>query len=245
MDHLGAVVGPLVATLLLGLGWSVRSVFLATLVPGLLSVSCVLAVRAARAEPAVAGEPPPARLPGRLRGYLAIVALFALGNSSDAFLLLRAREIGIPVAALPLLWALFHVVKAASSWLGGGWSDRLPRATLIASGWVVYALAYVGFGFASAPWHAWALFVTYGGYYGLTEPAERALVRDIAPAGARGRAFGLYHFVVGAAAVPAGLLTGSLWQAWGAPVALATGAALAALSSGALLLWARGAAPPR
>jgi len=240
MDHMGAVVGPLVATGLLGLGWSLRSVFLATIVPGLLAVACVLIVRAPRSEGGPAsGTASSVRLPRRLRGYVAILGLFALGNSSDAFLLLRAREIGVAVAALPLLWAAFHVVKAAFSYVAGDWSDRLPRVQLIASGWMVYALAYLGFGIATAPWQAWALFVVYGAYYGLTEPAEKALVRDLAPAEARGRAFGLYHFVIGIAAVPAGLLTGTLWQAWGAPLALGIGAALAALASGALALWAR------
>jgi len=242
MDHLGAVVGPLVATGLLGLGWTVRGVFLATIVPGAFAVACVLVIREARAggSPRSGSPQSPGRLPRRLHAYVAILGLFALGNSSDAFLLLRARETGVGVAALPLLWAAFHVVKAALSYFAGNWSDRLPRVQLITCGWMVYALAYLGFGLARSPWHAWALFVVYGAYYGLTEPVERALVRDLAPVEVRGRAFGLYHFVVGIVAVPAGLLVGTLWQAWGAPIALGTGAALAALSSGALVLWARG-----
>jgi MFS family permease len=126
MDHMGAVVGPLLATLLLGLGWSFRGVFLATIVPGVLAVACVLLVRAQRAE---GGPVTPGRggISRRLRGYLAILGLFALGNSSDAFLLLRARDLGVAVTALPLLWALFHVVKAAFSYLAGDWADRAPR----------------------------------------------------------------------------------------------------------------------
>jgi MFS family permease len=182
-------------------------------------------------------------LPASLRSYFAILALFSLGNSSDAFLLLRARDLGVPVASLPLLWSALHVSKLVSSYAGGGWSDRVERTKIILLGWAIYALTYVGMGVATHAWQAWALFVVYGTYYGLTEPAEKALVKDIAPADARGRAYGLYNFVVGATAVPAGALTGWLWQAWSPLVALGAGAALAASSALALALW-RGAAQP-
>jgi len=240
MDHLGAVFGPLVATLLLGLGWPLRHVFWAALVPGVFAVAAVLFVREPPAPSATGPRASAAgRLPGSLRAYLLILVLFALGNSSDAFLLLRARHLGVPVAALPLLWTVLHVSKVVCSYAGGTWSDRVPRARLIGLGWIVYAITYLALGLAGEAWHAWALFVLYGAYHGLTEPAEKALVRDLAPAAVRGRAFGYYHFVVGATAVPAGLLTGWLWQAHGASVALATGAALAAASSAALAIWAR------
>jgi MFS family permease len=246
MDHAGAVVGPLVATALLGLGWEMRHVFMVVLVPGVLSVLCVLAVR----EPKTARNVTAAdeesrivaarqRLPGALQSYLAILALFSLGNSSDAFLLLRARSIGVSVAMLPLLWAVFHVAKVVTSYVGGAWSDRTPRHKLIIAGWAVYAITYLAFGLAAEPWHIWALFIVYGTYYGLTEPAEKALVRDIAPVGVRGRAYGFYNFIVGASALPAGLLTGWLWQTWSPFVALATGAVIAAVSSAMLVVWAR------
>jgi MFS family permease len=249
MDHAGAVVGPLVAAALLGLGWDMRRVFLVVLVPGLLSVLCVFAVRetgAARSVPATDGSSkldheraPHGRIPHSLRSYLAILALFSLGNSTDAFLLLRARDIGLPVALLPLLWSVFHVAKVVTSYVGGDWSDRIPRHKLIIAGWTVYAATYLAFGFATEAWHVWALFIVYGTYYGLTEPAEKALVRDLAPAGVRGRAYGFYNFIVGASAVPAGVLTGWLWQTRSPFVALATGAGIAAASSAMLVVWAR------
>lgn len=243
MDHAGAVVGPLVATALLGLGLSMRQVFWIALVPGLLSVAAVLTVREpageARAAREVVQPMRGGRLGGSLRAYLAILALFSLGNSSDAFLLLRARELGVPVASLPLLWTTFHVAKLVSSYLGGDWSDRLPRAKLIVSGWLVYAFTYLAFAAATQAWQAWALFVVYGVYYGLTEPAEKALVKDLAPSHVRGRAYGFYNFIIGVSAVPAGLLTGWLWQSWSPAVALATGAGLAAAASVALIVWAR------
>jgi MFS family permease len=116
-------------------------------------------------------------------------------------------------------------------------ADRLPRARLIAGGWVVYALVYVGLGAATAPWQVWALFVLYGVFYGLTEPVEKALLRDLVRADQRGRAYGAYNFVVGITALPAGLLAGSLWHAFGPRIALCTGAALAGAASLLLLGW--------
>jgi MFS family permease len=173
-------------------------------------------------------------LPPRLRGYLALAALFALANSTDAFLLARARDVGVPAAALPLLWFLHHVVKTLAGLPGGALSDRVRRGAVVAAGWGAYALAYLGFALADRPWQIAALFAFYALYHGLAEGAERALVADLAPPGARGRAFGWYHGVIGAAALPAGLVTGALWEARGAAVALGTCAAIAAAA--ALLL---------
>lgn len=246
MDHAGAVVGPLVATALLGLGWPLRSVFWVALVPGVLSVIAVATVRELRvADPAHHEEASavPGRLPGSLRSYFAILLLFSLGNSSDAFLLLRAKDLGVPIASLPSLWAFFHVAKLVSSYLGGGWSDRIARSKLIVSGWIVYAATYLAFGVATRPWHAWALFIVYGIYYGLTEPAEKALVKNLAPTDVRGRAYGFYNFIIGVSAIPAGVLTGWLWQTWSPFVALAAGAGIAAASSVALIVWAQSAGP--
>ncbi len=248
MDHAGAVVGPLLATALLALGLQVRTVFWLALVPGLLSVLAVLAVREKSAPPAAplaevaevpAASAAPVRLPAALRSYLGILVLFALGNSPDAFLLLRARDLGVPMGALPLLWAMFHVSKLVSSYLGGDLADRVPRPRLIVAGWALYALTYLAFGVATRPWQVWALFLVYGVYYGLTEPAEKALVKDLAPATARGRAYGLYNFLVGVCAVPAGVLTGALWQRWGASLALGVGAGIAAAAALAMLVWER------
>jgi MFS family permease len=242
MDHAGAVLGPLVASVLLALGMELRNVFLAAIVPGLFSVLCVLLVR----EPSLPKSERPqvapdqrTRLTPSLMSYLAIVAFFCLGNSSDMFLLLRAREVGVSVASVSLLWAVFNMMKLISSYLGGGWSDRFGRPRVIVGGWLVYAATYLGFGVADAQWQVWALFVVYGIFYGLTEPVEKALVRDLTPPHVRGRAYGVYNFIVGVAAVPASLLTGWLWQQWSPFVALATGAALALLSSLALMVWDR------
>jgi MFS family permease len=243
MDHAGAVVGPLIAAALLGLGWPLRSVFWLAFIPGALSVVAILAVREPPSEPPVhvgnPADPVSRRLPRPLRTYLTILLAFSLGNSSDAFLLLRARDLGVAVASLPLLWTVFHVAKLASSYLGGDWSDRVARRRLIVAGWMVYAATYLAFGVATEPWHAWVLFVVYGTYYGLTEPAEKALVRDLAPSDVRGRAYGYYNFILGISAIPAGVLTGYLWQTWSPFVAFAVGAGIAGASSLALVACSR------
>lgn len=248
MDHAGAVVGPLLAAALLAFGLSLRTVFAVTVVPGLLAVVMVLLVReppAPRADPAPA-RPAAARapLPRRLKLLLGLLLLFALGNSSDAFLLVRAKELGTPDALLPVLWTLLHVSKMTWSALGGAWSDRVPRHRLLFLGWGLYALTYLGLGLARTPLQVWGLFALYGAFYGFTEPVEKALIRDLAPAEVRGRAFGLYHAMLGASAVPAGLLTGLLWQAVSPAAALFTGAGIAAAAAALLAAWAGRAPKP-
>ncbi|MGE5126537.1 MAG: MFS transporter, partial [Betaproteobacteria bacterium] len=180
--------------------------------------------------------------PGLVR-YLAVLALFTLGNSSDAFLLLRAQQAGVSVALVPAVWSLHHLVKAGLSTWAGGLSDRLGRRRAIVLGWAVYALAYLGFALARTPLAVVALFAFYGLFHAFSEGAERALVAELAGAAARGRAFGLFHAVTGAALLPASALTGLLWQRFGAGVALGAGAALAALA--ALGLLALVPEPPR
>lgn len=243
MDHAGAVVGPLLATFLLSLGMPLRHVFLAAIVPSALSMLAVLAVREpertlAAPSAAVSGDKRE-RLPRSLTSFLAILLVFALGNSSDVFLLVRATELGVPIELTPILWSVFHVSKVVSAYYGGRLADRVPRARVIASGWGVYALTYLGLGYVGSATSVWLLFVVYGAYYGLTEPAEKALVRDLAPEALRGRAFGYYNFVLGVSAIPAGLLMGYLWQTFGARTALSCGAALAVVSALALLAWSR------
>lgn len=241
MDHAGAVVGPLVATVLLAAGLEVRTIFALTLVPGVLAVASVLVVKepARAAVPRAPGSPGATPLGPRLRRLLALIALFALANSSDAFLLVRAGELGVPTAWIPTVWLVLHVSKMAWSARAGAWSDRHPPAWLIGAGWLLYVACYVVLAAATGPWVAVATLVVYGAVAGLTEPAEKKLIRQLAPADAQGRAFGAYHGVMGAAAIPAGLLTGTLWEQLGAPVALGASAALAFVALLLLVRWAR------
>jgi MFS family permease len=171
--------------------------------------------------------------------YLVCVALFGLGNSSDAFLLLRGQQCGVPVKWIPLLWMAHNGTKAALSTWGGSLSDRIGRRHVIIAGWSLYALTYVAFGFASHAWHIWALFVVYGLYYSLVEGSEKALVADLVPAGARGRAFGWFNGVIGVAALPASLAFGAISDRWGARDAFMVSAVLAAAASSWLALLVR------
>jgi MFS family permease len=167
--------------------------------------------------------------------YLGIILVFTLGNSTDAFLLLRASQLGVPVALLPILWAALHVVKSAASTPGGTLSDRIGRGPTLVMGWAVYALTYVGFAFATHAWQAWALFAMYGLYFALAEPTERALVADVVPAARRGTAFGWFHLIVGIGMLPASLLFGLVWDGLGARYAFLMGATLSVLAAVGLL----------
>jgi MFS family permease len=175
-------------------------------------------------------------LGGRFWAVLAIIFVFTLGNSTDAFLLLRAKQLGVPVALAPILWALLHVVKSASGVPGGSLSDRVGRKPTLVAGWLVYALVYFAFAGASATWHAWALFAFYGVFFGLTEGAERALVSDIVPADRRGEAYGWYYLAIGVGAFPASLIFGELWDSRGSDVAFTVGAALALVAAVGIML---------
>lgn len=247
-DHAGAVIGPLVAFILIQwFAFDVRSVFWLAAIPGALAVITVLwfvkeAARPALAHSASAANVPAApyapgaaaenpRLPRTFWGYLAVILLFTLGNSTDAFLLLRASQLGVPVALLPILWAALHVVKSAASTPGGALSDRIGRAPTLMAGWMVYAIAYLGFAFASEAWHAWALFAVYGFYFALTEPTERALVADFVGVERRGTAFGWFHLTIGIGMLPASVIFGLVWDAYGSRFAFILGAVLSLLAA--------------
>jgi len=251
-DHAGAVVGPLIAmACLTWLAMPVRQVFLVAAIPGALAVLvAIVFVRevaappvavapeaTADAAPAVAAVAAP--LPASFTQVMFPIALFTLGNSTDAFLILRANQLGVPIAMIPLLWVALHVVKSASSTPGGALSDRVGRAPLIIGGWLVYAMVYIGFAMATASWQAWMLFACYGIVFGLSEGTEKALIADLVPAPVRGRAFGWYHATVGLAALPASVVFGMVWDRYGASAAFVMGAALALTASLLLLLLLR------
>jgi MFS family permease len=167
------------------------------------------------------------------------IVLFTLGNSTDAFLLLRASQLGVATALIPLVWVVLHVVKSVSSTPAGALSDRVGRRPLIVAGWMLYAAVYAGFAVATEPWHAWALFAVYGAVFGLTEGTEKALVADLVPAQRRGTAFGWYQGTVGVAALPASIGFGMVWDHYGAPTAFGMGATIAVIAALLMLLMAR------
>ena len=253
-DNAGAVLGPLLAFLILklqGVGsfdgtkrllahdeQALRNVFWLAAVPGIIAMVILIIVvrdvprreagdKAAEASIGdIAGG-----LTKRFWAYLVVVLVFTLGNSTDAFLLLRANQLGVPVAMAPILWALLNLVKSATGTYGGQLSDTLGRKPLIVGGWLLYAAVYFAFGWAGAAWQAWALFAVYGIFYGMTEGTEKALVADIVPRARRGSAFGWYNLAIGLGALPASLIFGAIWDRAGAPSAFVFGATLALLAA--------------
>jgi MFS family permease len=241
MDHAGAALGPLLAAALLVL-WpgDLRRVFLLAAIPGALAVVALFAVReeATGDRLQATGEKPTAagRVPRKL---LFAIGLFTLGNSTDALLVLRAQTVGVPTAQLPLLWALLHVVRAASSWPAGRAADRLGRRASLIAGWIWYAACYAGFALAGAGWQMWALFAAYGLVAALTEGSERALIAGAVGPEHRGRALGVYNLVSGAGLLAASILAGQVWERVSPQAALLLGAAFAFAAAAALGLTSR------
>jgi MFS family permease len=254
-DNLGAVLGPLIAWAVLSRQLvDLRGLFLWAAVPGAVSVLLVVflvkeagagrdvgtedaatparaaPVRAALASATPSGARDAAPLGAPFWRFLAVLFVFTLSTSTDAFLLLRASQLGVATALIPILWALLNLVKSSSSWLGGALSDRLGRRPLILGGWTIYALVYLGFALAGAEWHAWALFLVYGLYFGMTEGTEKALVADLVPAARRGTAFGWFNAALGVGALPASVVFGVVWERAGSAAAFTMGAAIAGLA---------------
>ena len=248
MDNAGAVVGPLLAALLLGLGWTLREVILFAFVP---AVAClILALLLRESPPDEARLKPPAfswrlaGLPPAFKRYLVVLGLFTLGNSSNMFLLLRARELGLPEAQVPLAWAAVSFIAMLFSTPLSALSDRLGRVRLIVVGWGAYGSFYLGLGLLppGTPLTLFGLFAFYGVFMAATEGVEKALVADLAPPQLRGTAFGWFNLTAGLMLLPASLLFGEIYQRAGAFAAFGFSAACALMAALLLGLWAlRGA----
>jgi MFS family permease len=246
MDHAGAIIGPLISFALIW--WLVvdrnaptagefKTIFLCASVPALAAVLvAIFFVRETHAHHAAQPSAPPMRFSlrgfdGNFKRFLLLVALFTLSNSSDAFLLLRARDAGIAVVTIPLLWAALHVSKVVSSLVVGDLSDRVGRKKLIVAGWLLYAAVYAGFAFVTSAAAAWALFLIYGIYFGLCEGVEKALVADLVRPEQRGTAFGLYNLAFSITVWPASLLMGEVWDWQGPRIAFLMSAVLGTLAA--------------
>lgn len=241
MDNFGAVIGPLLAAVLLALGMPLRRVLLAAIVPALIVIVLALAVPEPESRPDA--RPAPfawnlSEFPPAFRRYLIVLALFMLGNSSNMFLLLRAKELGMSDARVPVVWALVSLVAAVLSTPLSALSDRLGRRKLIICGWSVYAMLYLIFGLLPAqPWLLWPLSAAYGVFLAATEGVEKALVADMVPQGQAGTAFGWYNLVAGIFLLPASVLFGWVWSSFAPLWAFAFGSGCALTAALLLRFW--------
>ncbi len=253
-DTAGAMVGLLVALLIIWLTQSsaikleadtFRTIVLISLIPAVLAVIALAVI--ARDIPVTTTREMP-RFAFKSLGkpfivFMVIVGLFDLGNSSDAFLVLRAQERGISVIGILVMLVIFNLIYTLISTPAGALSDRVGRRKMILAGWLVYGFIYLGFGLAQAAWHIWALYILYGCYYGLAYGTTKAMVADLVPAELRGTAYGTYNAVLGILDFPASLIAGLLWQGagrwsgFGPSAPFLFGAATAFLAALLMFFW--------
>ena len=254
MDTAGAMLGLLIAAAVVWLAQSnslalsrstFQTIVLVSMVPAFLAV---LSLAIGAKDVAVKGQRSAPKFSLRSMGkpfsiFLVIVSIFTLGNSADAFLVLRAQNLGISVTGILMMLVVFSLIYSLVSTPAGSLSDRVGRRRLIIGGWLVYALIYFGFGLAQQGWQVWLLYVAYGLYYGMAYGTANALVADLVPDNLRGTAYGTYHATIGILAFPASLIAGILWEGvggWGgfgpsAPFLF--GGMLALLASFLMAVW--------
>lgn len=240
LDTLGAAIGVILAYYFLtSYKGDYIAVFLYSLIPASVAVALLFSVRERKAVTPLKTKNISLRwtsLNPRLKAFLAVTFLFTLGNSSNQFLLLRAKERGFEPSMVILLYLLYNIVYALVSYPAGELSDKVGRKALLVSGYVFYGLVYLGFAFAAGPSSLWVLFASYGLYIGLTEGVEKALVTDIAPQELRATLIGLHATLVGIGLFPASLLAGLLWDIFGPAAPFYFGGAMGLMAAFALWL---------
>lgn len=224
-----------------------RRIVLYAMIPGFLAVLVLwLLVRETAPSRQPGAAPPRLRfgeLDVRFRLFIGIVVIFTLGNSSDAFLVLRAQSVGMSVFHITLALVAFNAVYSIISTPAGALSDRWGRTRVIAAAWLLYGLVYLGLAVARASWNIWALYALYGIYYGMSEGTARALVGDVVREDQRGTAYGIFNAAVAVTALPASIIAGALWQGlgrwpgFGPSAPFFFGAAMSLLALALLLLW--------
>ena len=251
LDNGGAVAGSLVAAAALAWsGMSLGEVILWSALPGLVAV-LLLSVgvtektdekpAAARATPAVPIALPPLRwsiLSPSMRRYLLVLMLFTFARASETFILLLGHQLGVGVVELLLLWSALNLSKASTSTWGGQLADSMGRGALMLIGWLAFSLSFLLLAAVKDDVGLWTVSIFYGLFAGMSEGAERAVISDHAQPRERGTAFGWYHLMTGIAAIPAGLLFGSIWQFQNAAVAFLFAGSLGAFSALLLRTWA-------
>jgi MFS family permease len=236
MDTMGAVVGPGLALLLLGLfSNNYRTVFWLSMVPAVIAVLVIFVfIKEKGKRPTARTERPKltfGHFDWKVKFFIVIAALFALGNSSDVFLILRAREVGVPSVLIPAIYLMFNLVYALSGLPAGMAADRFGRKRVILLGFVLFAGVYLGFAVARSASAVWVLFGLYGLFMGLTEGVQKGFLATIIPQDFKATAFGVYATAVGLAMLPASFIGGWLWDRFSPAATFYFGASTAALSA--------------
>jgi len=241
MDNAGAVIGPLLAAFLLAQGMPIRDIFFWAIVPAVIAVILAFYIQ----EPANQKALPEYRfswslqgMPDQFKRYLIVAGIFALGNSSDMFLLLRAKELGVPQEQVPLLWAGISLITTIFGTPLSALSDTMGRKRFILIAWVAFALFYIGMGVSSASiYQVIGLFILYGLFKAATEGVEKALVADLAPQGLRGTAFGWFNLINGLMLLPASIVFGWLYESIGATQAFLFSGGCAIIAFMLMAFW--------
>ncbi len=238
MDTIGAAIGPAVAFFVLGVfAGDFRKVFWLSMVPGTIAVLLIIFFvkeTVGKTHTSRYKDTPRLSLKGldiRFRHFLLVATIFSLGNSSDAFLVLRARDFGIETVKIPLLYLTFNVVYSIVSIPAGMIADKVGKRRMIILGYLLFAFIYLGFAFAKTAGHIWFLFALYGVFMGISEGVQRAFVATTIRPELRATGYGIYHTAVGLAAFPASIIGGALWQYYGPHAIFLYGTATAVISS--------------
>ena len=241
MDNAGAVIGPLLAAMFLSIGFSLQDIFLWTIVPGIITVTLALCIKEPTRE-AISQESQFSwsleGMPNQFKRYLVVAGIFTLGNSSDMFLLLRAREAGVPQEQIPLLWAVISLITTVFGTPLSALSDTFGRKRFILIAWIAFAFFYITMGLPGISiYQIFALFGIYGLFKAATEGVEKALVADLAPKGMAGTAFGWFNLVSGLMLLPASLIFGWLYESFNPSYAFLFSGSCAGLAFLLLGFW--------
>jgi MFS family permease len=216
MDTVGAVIGPALAFLILALtGGKFQTVFWISMIPGFFALACISF----------------GHLERNFKAFLIVVTIFTLGKTSEAFLVLRVQELGVAVAVIPLLYLSFNGVSALLSTPLGIMADRMGKRRMILTSYIFFAVIFLGFAFATSQLHGWLLFLAFGVFVAMNEGVQRAYVATMIKPEIMATGYGIYHTIVGLAALPSAIIGGALWEHFGAQALFLYGAAMALIAS--------------
>lgn len=239
MDHMGAVIGPLVAGLLLAqFHLDLRYIFAASAIPALITILVLIFCLKEKVSNEIQGDHQAHEMDAQFiddqardrKVFFQSIAVFTLGNSTDAFLLLKFSENGFSMSQVALIWSAHHFVKSVSNYFFGNFSDRIGHLKMLRFGWLFYALTYLLFALTSSATVLLIIFMIYGVYYGLCEPSEKSYLVKLTPLIKRGEILGRLHMVLGLGALPASVIFGAIWKFADAQYAFYFGACMALLA---------------